>query len=209
MPLEAALAEGDFDLGLQHMREGDYAKAFCVWEPLAKLGHPDAQFNLGWLYANGNGLNVSVEDAVYWWQQAANNSHLDAQFAIGLAYTTGEGIKSDLNKAFYWFLTAAKSGHQDSIDIIKRLVLESNTDYYAQYPELYDIPWLRQNLIVTGDVVNIRSAPNTKGKIVFKAKKGDIFMKTAEKDGWFGIKLPDQSQIGWIYGKLTKDSKSN
>ncbi len=198
----------DFDKGLGYMRDGNYAKAFCLWEPLARLGHPDAQYNLGWLYANGNGLNVDVKSAVYWWQQAANNGYLDAQFAIGLAYTTGEGIKSDLDQAFKWFLLAAKSGHEDSQDIVKRLVLESGKDYYVTHPELYSISWLQQNIVVSGDVVNVRDEPGSKGKIIYKAKKGEIFKKTAKKGDWVGIQLPSESQNGWIYGKLVKESKN-
>jgi TPR repeat protein len=202
------LAAADFQSGLDYMREGNYAKAFCLWEPIARLGHPDAQYNLGWLYANGNGLNVDLDSAVHWWQQAAKNGHLDAQFAIGLAYTTGEGIGADLDKAFYWFLSAAKSGHQDSRDIIKRLVMESGKDYYSQYPELAGLDWLATYVVVTGDAINVRSLPGTNGNIIYKASKDEVFRKTAEKNGWIRVILPANEQAesptGWIYEKLVK-----
>ena len=86
--IPATLPASDFNKGMEHMQNGDYARAYCLWEPLARLGHPDAQYHMGWLYANGHGLNVDVGTAVYWWQQAANNGYLDAQFSIGLAYIT-------------------------------------------------------------------------------------------------------------------------
>ncbi|MBL3588487.1 MAG: hypothetical protein JMN24_01670, partial [gamma proteobacterium endosymbiont of Lamellibrachia anaximandri] len=47
-----------FDLGLIALQRGDFAEAFCIWNPLAVEGHKDAAYNLGWLYANGNGLRV-------------------------------------------------------------------------------------------------------------------------------------------------------
>ena len=193
----------DFKKGLEHMESGDYAMAFCLWEPLARLGHPDAQYHLGWLYANGNGLNVDVRRAVYWWQQAANNGYLDAQFAIGLAYTTGEGLKADRTEAFKWFISAAKSGHEDSRDIVKRLVLESGENYYDLYPELKNIDWLRQSVVVKGDVVNLREGPGTSFKIVHKAKKGDVLTKIAQKDNWLEVIIDEaNNQSAWIYSKL-------
>lgn len=193
------------------MENGDYAKAYCLWEPLARLGHPDAQYHLGWLYANGNGINVDVDTAVYWWQQAANNGYQEAQFAIGLAYTTGEGIKADQNKAFKWFLKAAIGGYEDAKDIIKRLVLESGNDYYTEYPILTKLKWLEQFVSVTGDVVNIRAGAGTTHEIVYKAAKNEKLRKLIESGDWtkVQIKLENNEEItGWVYSKLVKSIKS-
>lgn len=205
--LQAQLALAtDFNRGLEHMENGDYAMAFCLWQPLARSGHPDAQYHLGWLYANGNGLNVDVKKAVYWWQQAANNGYLDAQFAIGLAYTTGEGIESDTDQAFGWFLKAALGGHEDSRDIVKRLVLESDKNYYALYPEIKNIEWLKQSVKVTGDVVNLRAGPGTDFDIIFKAKKDEVFVKVAKKENWFEVIIDETNQrTAWIYSGLVKN----
>lgn len=199
----------DFDKGLESMNNGDYAIAYCLWQPLAQLGHPDAQYNIGWLFANGNGLRVDVKKAVQWWKKAAENGYLDAQFAIGLAYTTGEGIKADTNKAFKWFLKAALSGHEDSKDIVKRLVLDSGKDYYNQFPQIIEISWLKQSIIIKGDVVNLRSGAGTKFPIVYKAQKGEVFTKISQKNGWIEVIIPNQENsndktVGWVYAKLAK-----
>lgn len=193
----------DFKKGLQHMENGDYALAFCLWEPLARLGHPDAQYHLGWLYANGNGINVNVKTAVYWWQQAANNGYLDAQFAIGLAYTTGEGIEADSEKAFKWFFKAAAAGHEDARDIVKRLVLESDKNYFKLYPDLRKVDWLKQTVVVKGDVVNLRSGPGTSFKITHKASKGDVMTKIAQKNDWIEVVYDESNdKTAWIYARL-------
>jgi len=197
----------DFDKGLEQMREGNYAMAYCLWEPLARLGHPDAQYNLGWLYANGNGMNVDVNRAVYWWQQAAKNNYLDAQFAIGLAYTTGEGIKADPHAAFIWFMKAANGGHADARDIVKRLVLESGNDYYEQYPELKKVAWLIQSVVVKSDAVNIRSGPGTSNKVLYKARKDEVLKQISKKNDWLEIIFKNedgQENSGWIHSKLVK-----
>jgi len=198
-----SLSASDFNKGMEHMQDGDYAKAYCLWEPLARQGHPDAQYHMGWLYANGHGLNVDVAKAVYWWQQAANNGYLDAQFSIGLAYITGEGIKANTDEAFRWFYSAAAGGHEDAKDIVKRLVLESGDDYYSKYPELKKIEWLQQSVKITGDVVNVRSGPGTKHNIVYKAKKGEILTSISQKGDWYEVEFDSEGiKTGWIYAKL-------
>lgn len=204
-PVQAWAA--DFEKGLEHMEDGDYAMAFCLWDPLARLGHPDAQYHLGWLYANGNGLNVDVSKAVYWRQQAANNNYLDAQFAIGLAYTTGEGIKADRDEAFRWFLKAAIAGHVDAKEIVTRLIQETGNDYYNKYPILKKLAWLKQSVIVTRDVVNVRSGPGTEHDIVYKAQKDQILDKISQQGDWFEVVINDQESdviSGWIYASLVK-----
>ncbi|MGD2119866.1 MAG: SH3 domain-containing protein [Chromatiales bacterium] len=203
----AWLHADDFEKGMQFLEQGDYAKAFCLWQPLARLGHADAQYNLGWLYANGNGLNVDVEAAVYWWQQAANNGYLDAQFSLGLAYTTGEGIKADLDEAFRWFFMAAKGGHEDAREIVKRLVLESNNNFYTKFPELKQIAWLQQQVTVTGARVNIRSKPSTKGEIVHKADKGDVLTRISHQDDWYEVIYDKNKPAAWIFSSLVKKAR--
>ena len=201
--LPITLQATDFDKGMEHMDEGDYARAYCLWEPLARLGHSDAQYHLGWLYANGHGLNVDVKNAVYWWQQAANNGSLDAQFSIGLAYITGEGIKADKDEAFRWFYSAAHGGHEDSRDIVKRLVLESGDDYFSKYPDLKKVAWLQQSVKILGDVVNVRSGPGTQFEIVHKAEKDTIMTSISQKGDWYEVKIDETGvKTGWIYAKL-------
>jgi hypothetical protein len=197
------LSASDFNKGMEHMQNGDYARAYCLWEPLAHLGHPDAQYHVGWLYANGHGLNVDVETAVHWWQLAADNGYLDAQFSIGLAYITGEGIKANKDEAFRWFYSAAVGGHEDAKDIVKRLVLESGEDYFSKYPDLKKIDWLQQSLKIVADTVNVRSGPGTGHDIVYKAKKGEILTGISQKGDWYEVEFDSEGiKTGWIYAKL-------
>ena len=71
-----------FDEGLQALLDGNYAEAYCRWKPIAAQGDVDAQYNLAWLYANGNGMTVDVDKALYWWEKAAETGHADAEFAM-------------------------------------------------------------------------------------------------------------------------------
>ncbi len=195
----------DFEKGMQHLENGDYALAFCLWQPLAMEHDVNAQYHLGWLYANGLGLNADIKSAVYWWQHAAKNGHLDAQFSIGLSYLTGEGIKADRQEAFKWFLKAAKSNHDDAKDLVKRLVLESGENYYENFPELKKLEWLQQSFIVTSDSVNIRSGPGTDFDIVQKVQKDHILLGIRQKNDWIEVIIDKTTnKSGWIYAQLVK-----
>ena len=203
MPIAAWAS--DFEKGMEHLENGDYALAFCLWQPLAINHDANAQYHLGWLYANGLGLNADVQSAVYWWQHAARNGHLDAQFSIGLSYLTGEGIKADRIEAFKWFLKAAQANHEDARDIVKRLVLESDENYYASFPELKHIDWLQQSVKVISDTVNIRSGPGTDFDVVHQVKKGEVLTRISQKNDWIEVIIDKSTnKTGWIYAQLVK-----
>jgi len=46
----------DFNDGLVAVNKGDYKTAFNEWKPLVEQGHAKAQYNLGWMYSNGEGI---------------------------------------------------------------------------------------------------------------------------------------------------------
>ena len=50
----------DFQKGLAAYESGDYATALREWKPLAKQGNADAQYNLGLMYANGQGVPRTI-----------------------------------------------------------------------------------------------------------------------------------------------------
>jgi TPR repeat protein len=45
----------NFMKGVDAYERGDYVTALCEWTPLAEQGHAGAQFNLGNMYADGDG----------------------------------------------------------------------------------------------------------------------------------------------------------
>ena len=49
----------DLQKDLDAFNCGDYQTALREWGPLAEQGNPDAQYNLGFLYAEGRGVAQS------------------------------------------------------------------------------------------------------------------------------------------------------
>jgi TPR repeat protein len=68
----------DFQKGYAAYKSGDYATTLREWTPLAEQGYAMAQFNLGAMYANGNGV---IQDNVYahmWFNIVASNGDKNA-----------------------------------------------------------------------------------------------------------------------------------
>ncbi|MDA0653367.1 MAG: hypothetical protein O3C49_08845, partial [Proteobacteria bacterium] len=54
--LLATPAGAGYDEGMAAHSRGDYAAALREWRPLAEQGNADAQYNLGYMYENAQGL---------------------------------------------------------------------------------------------------------------------------------------------------------
>ena len=76
----------------------------------AENGDANAQFKLGDMYADGDGVSKDREKAFYWWEKAAEQKHTGAQFHLGLIYADGDGVSKDREKAFHWIEKAAENG---------------------------------------------------------------------------------------------------
>jgi len=78
---------GPLEDGNAAYREKDYAKAVELWQPLAERGDPMAQYYLGTLYAEGNGVDQDDEAAFKLFLRSANR---------GNAAVAGELIATNL-----------------------------------------------------------------------------------------------------------------
>ena len=92
----------------------DPEKAAAWFHRSAAQGYPDAQFNLGLLYANGEGVPKDPGKAVELFQKAADQGNSDAQNNLGVMYYSGEGVPRDTAKAAEWFKKAAAQGNADA-----------------------------------------------------------------------------------------------
>ncbi len=99
-----------FDEGLAAYDRGDYATALREWRPLGEQGHADAQFFIGFIYDNGQGVAHDYALAAKWYRRAAEQGHADAQNNLGFMYDRGRGVWRDYVQAYVWYnLAAARS----------------------------------------------------------------------------------------------------
>jgi Sel1 repeat len=68
-----------FDEGLAAYKKGDFATALNEWQPLAEQGDAHAQFNLGLMYTDGQGVTKDDAQAVQWYRKAAKQGNEHAK----------------------------------------------------------------------------------------------------------------------------------
>jgi TPR repeat protein len=81
------------------------------WHPLAEQGEARAQFYLGMLYENGDGVPEDYGKAREWYEKSAAQGDANAQFYLGLMSAFGRGASMDLVQAHMWYSLAAGNGH--------------------------------------------------------------------------------------------------
>jgi len=200
-PTESMLESG-FHEGMEALQRGHFAEAYCYWRPVAENGYAEAQYNLGWLYANGNGMPVDIETAIEWWKKAAEQGHADAQFALGLAYTTGDDVGRDMDQAVTWYLKAAAGGHEDARDIIRKMIGANNPAIRSRLDELSKLDWLKVKHRVKADRANVRAGPGTDQPIVGSLDKGAEVWVLWQRDDWVHILFGGEGKTAWLYDKL-------
>jgi TPR repeat protein len=123
LTLTANMARADdFDDARAAYYDGDYATAFKLIKPLAEQGDASAQFNLGVMYAKGEGVIENDKKAVKWFRLAAEQGDAEAQNNLGTMYHNGEGVLQDNKKAHMWYNIARANGEKEhAADNIERL----------------------------------------------------------------------------------------
>ena len=104
-------AWADYQAGMDANNRGDYATALREWRPLAEQGDARAQFDLGLLYENGDGVPRDYAKAHQWYEKSAAQGGAKAQFYLGMQCAFGEGVPLDLVQAHMWYSLAAGNGH--------------------------------------------------------------------------------------------------
>ena len=81
------------------------------WRALAEQGDAEVQYNLGLMYANGDGVRRDYAEAIKWYRKAAEQGHANAHRSLGVVYDNGYGVPEDDVAAYAWFSVAAASGN--------------------------------------------------------------------------------------------------
>jgi len=203
-----AVSADDMREAMEAMVAGNFAEAYCVWRPMALAGDPEAQYHLGWLYANGNGLQVDTRRAVEWWRKAARQGFADAQFAMGLAATIGDGMKRDLNEAVRWYGLAARQGNEDARDILLQLAADPGVQILEQHPEFIDEDWFGWHGRIAGERVNVRGGPGTEHAVIGQLDEDTDVRVIARAGDWLRVVPPagmTGEQTAWIHSDLVAE----
>jgi len=112
--LATPVAAQKIDAGRAAYEAGDYATALENFQPLAEQGNAEAQFNLGFMHANGQGVPQDYAEAVRWYRLAAEQGNAVAQAILGFMHANGQGVPQDYAEAVRWFRLAAEQGNAEA-----------------------------------------------------------------------------------------------
>jgi len=200
----ACSADTEVDLARAeaYAHDGDFAPAWCIWEPLAAAGNAVARFNLGWLYRNGNGVAVNDERARQLWEQAARSGHAEAQMALAMLYgQRGESIE-DQAQAIHWYREAAGQGIEDALLVLLDYADRGDAAAAAAVAALLGEGRVGKLVAVTKDKANVREQPTTAARVLATLPQGTQVRQLAVSGDWRRVWLPDIEVAGWMYHAL-------
>lgn len=145
LALAALSARADFDSGLEAYTVGSFEQAAREWAPLAEKDDVAAQYHLGLLYEEGQGLNQDYDLARYWYLRAAQKGYVDAYFSLGEIYAFGRGTQADRSLAYHWYTMAAGSGHARAKEVMGRYAPKLSTEQMAEAGRI-TLAWKRAHV---------------------------------------------------------------
>lgn len=108
--VSAAPARAGIDEGMQAYRNGDYARAFEEFLPLATAGNTTLQNQIAAMYYTGQGVPQDHTKAAEWFKKSATAGNTDGQYCLGKLYYHGQGLPQDLGEAAKWLNAAGVAG---------------------------------------------------------------------------------------------------
>ena len=103
--------QAQYQQAVTEYNAGHYSEVLRLLQPLAEQGDAEAQYKLGLMYANGQGVAQDYQQAFSWFQKSANQGYDVAQYKLGEIYEQGQGVTQDYQQAIVWYQKAAVQGY--------------------------------------------------------------------------------------------------
>ena len=140
-----ASVQQDFTSGEEAIKHGNGVEAARFYLKAAEQGHATAQYRLGILYENGQGVAPDADRSVYWIRKAAERGEVQAQFSLAVMYDIGRNISQDYPQALYWYVKAAERGNVQAQNNLGFMYSEGKgmTQDYVRAYKWFNIAGLR------------------------------------------------------------------
>ena len=103
-------------------------------------GHAGAQYNLGFMYANSQGVPQDDVEVVRWYRLAADQGDAASQGNLGVMYANGRGVPQDDVLAHMWSNLAASrmtgEGRESIVSDRDRLRAKMTTEQVVEAQRL-------------------------------------------------------------------------
>ncbi len=146
----------------------------------ARAGDAGAQYLLGFMYDEGQGVAKDPQEAIKWYTQAAKQGHSDAQLTLGFMYAEGRGVAKDQPEAIKWYTKAAQQENGGAQLILGMMLAEANDtpEYLTEA-----LRWTLQAEINGEDVANFKTSLQLRmtPEQIAEAEKRAIVVKPSEE----------------------------
>lgn len=95
-------------------QRGEYEEVVRLLTPMAESGVLEAQYRLGLMFGNGQGVPPDQGKAGEWFEKATATLDPGACFNLGVMYYQGQGLPRDYREAARWFRKAAERGDAEA-----------------------------------------------------------------------------------------------
>jgi len=109
-----ALQEGE-----DALKQKSFEKAYKLFMAAAKQENAEAQYFVGKMYSEGQGVQLNWGQAISWWRKAADQEEVRAWEALGEALWYGLGVTKNDNAAIKLLLLARVQGNETATEFIQ------------------------------------------------------------------------------------------
>lgn len=108
-----------------------------------------AQYMLGVMCFNGDGVEKDLVRSAQWYKKAAENGHESAQYELALCYLYGDGVEESYDEAIYWLKAGSALGNIQCDEKLEEL----STKDTLPGLKVHDVDqWMRQSTVNATDV---------------------------------------------------------
>lgn len=122
----------------------DFGAARTMLKPLAQGGDIRAQYLLGRIYSEGEGVSKDDAEGAKWYRLAADRGDIVSQLALGTMYVNGRGVKRNLIRAYSWFTIVSQNGDRGITSQalkVRDLIEQTMTSWEIGQAEEYAAAW--------------------------------------------------------------------
>jgi TPR repeat protein len=101
--MRSLATDGLLTAGIKAYEGKNHVEARRLWELAAAGGQASAMYNLGVLYAKGEGVAADQVKAFAWRKKSAEAGYAQGMVITGTSYATGSGVEKDPAQARHWF----------------------------------------------------------------------------------------------------------
>jgi len=91
----------------------DYKTAFKEYLPLAEAGNADAQYRIGRMYRDGEGVTSDYNKSIKWFISSAKNGTIPVLVSLGYMAGKGMGLSESISKENCFYRIAAERGSEN------------------------------------------------------------------------------------------------